>query len=178
MISFVHFLPCENPQQNLQQDHLVVTKFSNTNIKKTTFANIYTYLHIYADCTHSCTHADSSLHNLMRSSEWFLVAGSSLRDKTLTHKLPLWQRRKITSGKSVMRQEAFLPAPRLAIRTGGATMMDATLTICPNNTNTTGTKPRCSLLPRCAKNCSVDSNSGCKNYPKSRRFTILPPKNS
>ena len=128
-------------------------------------------MHTFA---HICTHADSSLHNLMRSSEWFLVAGSSLRDKTLTHKLPLWQRRKITSGKSVMRQEAFLPAPRLAIRTGGATMMDATLTICPNNTNTTGTKPRC-LIPRCAKICPKNTNSGCKNWPKSRRFSILPP---
>ena len=131
-----------------------------------------TLLHMHN--AHICTHADSSLHNLMRSSEWFLVAGSSLRDKTLTHKLPLWQRRKITSGKSVMRQEAFLPAPRLAIRTGGATMMDATLTICPNNTNTTGTKPRC-LIPRCAKICPKNTNSGCKNWPKSRRFSILPP---
>ena len=118
-----------------------------------------TLLHMHN--AHICTHADSSLHNLMRSSEWFLVAGSSLRDKTLTHKLPLWQRRKITSGKSVMRQEAFLPAPRLAIRTGGATMMDATLTICPDNTNTTGTTPRC-LIPRCAKICPDNTISGCK----------------
>ena len=131
-------------------------------------------------CTHAqiCTHADSSLHILMRSSEWFLVAGSSLRDKTLTHKLPLWQRRKITSGKSVMRQEAFLPAPRLAIRTGGATMMDATLTICPDNTNTTGTKSRCCLISRCAKTCPGITNRGYKNCPQFRSFTFVPHQNT
>ena len=35
-------------------------------------------------------------------------------------KLPAGKSLKITSGKSVMRQQAFLPAPRLAIRTAGS----------------------------------------------------------
>ena len=44
------------------------------------------------------------------SSKWFLLAAADIWGKTFTE---------ITSGKSVMRQQAFLPAPRLAIRTAG-----------------------------------------------------------
>ena len=74
----------------------------------------------------------------------------------------------------------------------GATMMDATLTVWPNNTNTTGRKPWCCLLLWCAKNCpdntingwKIAQNSGVSQFchpktletqrlPKFREWTII-----
>ena len=94
-------------------------------------------------------------------------------------KLPAGKSLKITSGKSVMRQQAFLPAPRLAIRTAGSrgreggwpTMIDATLTICPSTPppppSVSGTRKKSNNLVHYDIKCWMRHTSSTKFWKSS-----------